>query len=188
MILFGIAKKLIDKISFGFWTIFLTFYSWANLTHAFKSLISGINPYGRIRFSFYIPSTGEVTWEGWRPNMVVETGRYHVADQLSGKLEAQMSHMAVGFGTTAVLAVDKVLDIEVDRLPLDSITQGLDTAANQVTYRCTWPADGITGPITEAGLFNSGSAGIMFCRSVFAVKNKEEGEAMVMDWILTISS
>ncbi|MDH3359755.1 MAG: phage tail protein [Desulfobulbaceae bacterium] len=188
MILFLLAKKLIDNIAFVFSGIVITFRSMTNLRHVVIKLMDGINPYGRIHFKFFIEETGEVTWEGWRCNLVVNTGKYHIADQLSGKLEAQMSHMAVGTGTTPAQAADTALENELDRNALDSITQGEGTAANQVTYKCTWAAGDGTGALTESGLFNSASAGKMMCRSVFAVKNKEELEAMAMDWILTISA
>ena len=99
-----------------------------------------------------------------------------------------MSHMAIGTGTTTPVATDTALQTELDRNALDSRTQGAGADANKVTYICTWAAGDGTGALTEAGIFNSASAGQMLCRSVFPVKNKESGESMVMTWILTISA
>lgn len=121
-------------------------------------------------------------------NLVVTAGKNHIADQLSDKGEAAMSHMAIGTGTTAVNAADTALQTELDRNALTSKTQGTGSDAHKVTYVGDWAAGDGTGAITEAGVFNSGSAGTMLCRSVFSVKNKGAGDSLTMTWILTISS
>lgn len=160
----------------------------ANVRAAIAALGEGVNPIGRVHFRFVNETTGAVRDGGWTPNLVVATGKNHIADQLSGRQEAQMSHMAVGTGTTTPIATDTALQNELDRNSLDSRTQGTGADANKVTYICTWAAGDGTGAITEAGIFNSASAGQMLCRSVFPVKNKETGESMVMTWILTVSA
>lgn len=159
-----------------------------NLGFVCKSLSDGINPIGKVHFKFINVETGAIRDCGWAFNLVVASGKNHIADQLSDKQEAVMSHMAIGTGTTSPVATDTALQTELDRNPLDSKTQGTGVDANKVTYICTWAAGDGTGPITEAGIFNSASAGTMFCRSVFPVKNKEAGEAMVMTWIITVSA
>ncbi|MBU0945502.1 MAG: phage tail protein [Proteobacteria bacterium] len=166
----------------------LTFASLANMKHVAFSLRDGINPFGRVHFLIRNIRTGQITCDAWHPNLVVASGKNHIADQLSGRQEAQMSHMAIGTGTTTPLDANTALQTELDRNALDSRTQGTGADANKVTYTCTWAAGDGTGAITESGIFNSASAGQMLCRSVFPVKNKEAGESMVMTWILTISA
>ena len=130
---------------------------------------------------------GEVTLDRWHRNLVVTVGKNHIADQLADAGEAAMSHMAIGTGTTAAAAGDTALQTELDRNVLASKTQGIGGEENKVTYSCEWPAGDGTGAITEAGIFNSASAGVMLCRSVFPVKNKGTGDSLTLTWVLTIS-
>jgi len=116
-------------------------------------------------------------------NLIVTVGKNHIADQMSDQGEAAMSHMAIGTGTTAAAAGDTALQTELDRNALTSTTQ----STNTVTYVGDWAAGDGTGAITEAGIFNAGAAGVMLCRSVFAVKNKAAGDTLTLTWVLTIS-
>lgn len=180
-------KKIWKTMVYWLQAIMLTFSSLANLRIVAGTLRDGISPFGRVHFLITRPD-GSIKCDCWHPNLVVTTGKNHVADQLSGKLEAPMSHMAIGTNTTAAIATDTALGTEIDRNALASKTQGTGSDANKVNYVCTWAAGDGTGAITEAGIFNSASAGQMLCRSVFPVKNKESGESMTLTWILTISA
>lgn len=142
---------------------------------------------GDLHFVFRNPETG-ATREYHERNLVVTTGKNHIADQLSDKGEAAMSHMAIGTGTTAAAAGDTALGTELDRNALTSKSQGAGADANKVTYVGDWAAGDGTGAITEAGIFNSASAGTMLARSVFAVKNKGAGDSLTLTWTLTISA
>lgn len=179
---------MFERCAFQLRVAMLVFSSWANVKATISAMSEGVNPIGRVHFRFINDSTGAVRDCGWSPNLVVTTGKNHIADQLAGRQEAQMSHMAIGTGTTTPVAANTALENELDRNALDSRLQGSGADANKVTYICTWAAGDGTGAITEAGVFNSASAGQMLCRSVFPVKNKETGESMVMTWILTISA
>jgi len=121
-------------------------------------------------------------------NLVVTVGRQHIADQMAAQTAAAMSHMAIGTGTTAADAADTALDTELDRNALTSKSQGTGTDAHKVTYVADWAAGDGTGAITEAGIFNSASAGDMLCRTVFAVKNKASGDTLTLTWVLTLSA
>ena len=121
-------------------------------------------------------------------NLVVTVGRNHIADQMAEKDEAAMAYMAIGTGTTATAATDTALQTELDRNALTSVDQGTGADANKVTYLADWAAGDGTGAITEAGIFNSASAGTMLCRTVFAVKNKGAGDTLTLTWVLTISA
>lgn len=131
---------------------------------------------------------GRIKAEEVVSNLLVTTGKNHIADQLSDQGQAAMSHMAIGTGTTAAAADDTALESELDRNALASTTQGSGGDANQVSYSCEWPAGDGTGAITEAGIFNDAAAGNMLCRAVFAVKNKESGDSLTLTWVLTIST
>ena len=125
-----------------------------------KSIDEGpIRATGRVHICLRGPD-GRVKDEETVDNLVVTTGRQHIADQMADQGAAAMSHMAIGTGTDA----------------------------NKVTYVADWAAGDGTGAITEAGIFNSASAGDMLCRSVFAVKNKAAGDTLTLTWILTFSA
>jgi len=153
-----------------------------------KQLFCKIKPIGRVHVFLRNELTGQVKFAGWIPNLVVNTGRYHIADQMADQGEAAMSHIAIGTGTTAAAAGDTALETELDRNALTSTTQGSGANAHIVTYIGDWAAGDGTGAITEAGIFNNAAAGQMLCRSVFAVKNKGAGDALTLTWVLTISS
>ena len=121
-------------------------------------------------------------------NLVVSAGRQHIADQMAERDQAAMSHMAIGTGTTPTTATDTALQTELDRNALSSTAQGTGDDANKVTYVADWAAGDGTGAITEAGIFNSASAGTMLCRTVFGVKNKGAGDTLTLTWVLTISA
>lgn len=120
-------------------------------------------------------------------NLVVTTGRNHIADQLSDQSEAALSHMAIGEGTTTQVIADTALESEISRKALTSKTQGSGTDANKVVFVGDWAAGEGTGAITEAGLFNSATAGTMVTRTTFAVKNKDVGDSLSIQWTLTIT-
>lgn len=131
---------------------------------------------------------GRLQQEVLTKNLVVGTGLYHIADQLSDSGEAAMSHMAVGTGTSTPALGDTALGNQLeDRHAFSAKTQGSGASANKVTYVAEWPAGHATGAITEAGIFNSDSAGQMLCRATFAVINKGPSDTMTLTWELTIN-
>lgn len=156
---------------------------WGNVR---SFLRHGVKTIGRVKIEIRGPDGLLRCCEEW-PNLVVNTGLYHIADQMSDQGNAAMTHMAVGTGTTAAAASDTALVTELDRNALDSTTQGSGASANQVTYVCTWAAGDGTGALTEAAIFNGAAAGTMLCRSVFSVKNKGAGDTMTITWTLTFS-
>lgn len=152
-----------------------------------KQMAGQIQATGKVHVCLQGPD-GKTKAEEITDNLVVTVGRQHIADQMADLGEAAMSHMAIGTGTTAADALDTSLQTEIDRNALTSKTQGTGTDAHKVTYVADWAAGDGTGAITEAGIFNSASAGTMLCRSVFAVKNKAAGDTLTLTWVLTFSA
>lgn len=120
-------------------------------------------------------------------NLVVATGRQHIADQLAGQAQAAMSHMAIGTGTTAQAIGDTSLETELNRKAFTSKSQGAGADANKVIYVCDWPAGEGTGIISEAGIFNAASSGTMLCRTTFGAKDKGAGDSLTLTWTITIT-
>jgi hypothetical protein len=120
------------------------------------------------------------------PNLVVTVGKEFIAARMADTgIPAQMSHMAVGSGTTAAANGDTALGTELGRVALT--TAGGSVANAVVTYEATFGAGTGTGAVTEAGLFNASSAGTMLCRTVFAVVNKGADDTLSITWTVTIS-
>ena len=51
----------------------------------------------------------------------------------------------------------------------------------------TWAAGDGTGAITEAGIFDAGAAGNMWCSASFGVVTKGAADSLTITWTLTIS-
>jgi hypothetical protein len=118
-------------------------------------------------------------------NLVVTVGKALVASRLASNSAAVIGYMAVGTGTTAAAAGNTTLGTEIDRNAL-AVSGGTATGA-VVSYTTTWaPGDG-TGALTEAGLFNASSSGVMLCRTVFPVVNKGADDTVTIVWDVTIS-
>jgi hypothetical protein len=115
-------------------------------------------------------------------NLVVTAGKEFIAARMVGT-PTEMSHMAVGAGTTAAAVGNTALESELGRVALAS-----DSAtAAVVTYTANFPPATGTGAVTEAGIFNAGTGGTMLCRTVFSVVNKGVDDAMTITWQITVS-
>jgi hypothetical protein len=115
-------------------------------------------------------------------NLVVTTGKEFIAARMVGT-PTEMSHMAIGAGSTAAANGDTALGSELGRVALST-----DTASGAVvTYTATFPAGTGTGAVVEAGVFNASSGGTMLCRTVFSVVNKGANDAMTITWQITVS-
>ena len=121
-------------------------------------------------------------------NLVVTVGRQHIADQMSGQAQSAMTHKAIGTGTTVQVDTDTQLVTELSRLAFTSKSQGSGADANKVIYVCEWAPGVGTGAITEAGIFNASSSGVMLCRTTFDVKNKGVGDSLTLTWTISFNA
>jgi hypothetical protein len=121
-------------------------------------------------------------------NLVVNSGLAYITSRMLGTATNVMSHMALGSGTTAASAGDTDLgSLLGSRKALDSSTQ---SGANNesIIYVATFdPGEG-TGAVTEAGIFNAASSGVMLCRTVFPVVNKQAADTLQITWTVTLSA
>lgn len=117
-------------------------------------------------------------------NLVVDVGKEWVAGMMTGVGNA-MTHMEVGSGTTVASAGQTALTSAIDRNALQ--TAGGTQTANTVQYACTWGDGDGDGALTEAGLFDQATGGIMLARTVFDVINKGSGDVMTIIWTITVA-
>ena len=106
--------------------------------------------------------------------MIVDSGLQHMADQMSDQSQTFMSHMAVGTGTNAEAASQIALQTESARVTLTSKTR----SDKKVVYVGNFAAGVGTGALTEVGLLNAASAGVLLSRIVFPVKNKGPSDTL----------
>lgn len=128
-----------------------------------------------------IHKNGELVHEV--PNLVVTVGKEFVASRMVGVAQNVMSHMAIGTSSTAAAAGNVALGAENARVALDSS----GAAGAVVTYAATFPAGTGTGTITEAGIFNASSSGVLLCRTVFSAISKGASDSLTITWTVTVS-
>ena len=126
---------------------------------------------------------GQIKHEQEVKNLVVTVGKNFIASRMKDTTDTAMTHMAVGSGTTAAAVGDTTLGTELGRVSLTSTT----VTTNNVAYVATFPAGTGTGAVTEAGLFNDGTAGDMLCRTVFSVINKGAADTLGITWTVTVN-
>jgi hypothetical protein len=117
------------------------------------------------------------------PNLVVSVGKTYIASRMVGTSSTVMSHMSIGTGTATPTVGDTTLGTEAGRVALSTFT----SSSNSVTATATFPAGTGTGAITEAGIFNANSSGVMMCRTTFPVVNKAAGDSIAITWVITVS-
>jgi hypothetical protein len=131
---------------------------------------------------------GNIKEEHNLTNLVVAVGKAFIASRMQGVTSAVMSHMAVGTGVVAANLSDTTTGTEIGRVALTSTTGVTTTTTNDATqYVATFGAGVGTGAITEAGLFNAASAGVLLCRTVFSVINKAALDSLTITWKVTIA-
>lgn len=126
---------------------------------------------------------GNIIAEREVPNLVVAVGKNYIASRMIGVTDDIMSHMAIGTGTTSPASNNTTLESEAGRVTLNSNVR----TDNGIAYVATFSAGTGTGAITEAGIFNAGSGGILLCRTTFAVINKGAADTLGITWTVTVA-
>jgi hypothetical protein len=126
---------------------------------------------------------GNITDEREVPNLVVAVGKNFIASRMIGVTDDIMSHMAIGTGTTSPASNNTTLESEAGRVTLNSNVR----TDNAIAYVATFPAGTGTGAITEAGILNNSTGGILLCRTTFAVINKGAADTLGITWTVSVS-
>lgn len=125
-------------------------------------------------------------------NLITNAGFAGAASRINGDgAEAVFTYIAVGTGTTAANAADTTLETETATSGLSraagtasriTTTQTNDTA--QVTK--TFSVSGSVA-VTEAGLLNASSSGVLLARQVFSAINVVSGDSLTITWKIQCS-
>ena len=121
-------------------------------------------------------------------NSIVLTGRDLVAKQFIDEAIDPVSHIAVGTGSTPVdAAADSQLESELFRKEINPIdlTKDLTTTNDdkkKVMITAELDFNEGNGALTEAGLFNADSGGVMYNRVVYLPINKTSDFKLTLIW------
>ena len=120
-------------------------------------------------------------------NNIVLSGRDLVAKLFIKEVINPVSHVAVGTGTAAVTPADAALATELFRKPMNpaNASQNLSTTQDnkkKVTVTVDLDFGEANGALTEAGLFNAASGGVMYNRVVFPTINKTPDFKLTLIW------
>lgn len=121
-----------------------------------------------------------------KDNIIVDVGFDFIADVI-GKAASRpgvMRYIALGSGTTAAAAGQTALVTELDR---NAATYAHTAGTKTFTFTAEFAAGDATGAITEAGVFNASSSGIMLDRVVFPVVNKGADDSLTAVFTFTMS-
>jgi len=121
-----------------------------------------------------------------KDNIIVNVGFDFIADAI-GKAASRpgvMGFIALGTGTTAAAAGQTALVTELDR---NAATYAHTAGTKTFTFTAGFAAGDATGAITEAGVFNASSSGIMLDRVVFPVVNKGADDSLTAVFTFTMS-
>lgn len=131
-------------------------------------------------FGFYAPTLRV-------RNLITSAGKAGAASRLNGDgAEAAFTYIAVGIGTGAAAAGDTTLGSE-------TTTAGLARAAGTASRVTTTVANdtaqllkafSVTGTVavTESGVLNAASVGVLLCRQVFSAINVVNGDTLTITW------
>lgn len=153
-------------------------------------LTDSMDPKGRLTLQLR-NEQNELVEEIAANNDIVKTGRDLVAKLFVNQGIPTISHVAVGTG--AIATVPKVtanLGTELFRKAINPVNPAVhlvETAGGKikVTISCDLDFNEANGALTEAGLFNATSNGVMYNRVVFPPVNKTSDFKLTLIWDIT---
>jgi len=130
---------------------------------------------------------GRVESYGRYEDIITNAGLAEVAKLIGADLGGvKFGYIAIGSGTTAPAATDTALEFETHRasatVSQTTTTVTGDTAQFEASFTFT-----ASYAITESGVFNDPTAGVMLCRQTFPVINVVSGDTLTVTWKVVVS-
>lgn len=124
-------------------------------------------------------------------NLITNAGFAGVASRIGGAgAEAAFDYIAVGTGTTAAAVANTTLETE---LATSGLSRAQGTVSRQTTdvsndtarVTHTFSVTG-TAAVTESGVLNAASSGVLLCRQVFSAINVSNGDSLAITWDIDV--
>lgn len=124
-------------------------------------------------------------------NLITTAGKGGVASRINGSGgEAAFTYIAVGTGTTAAAVGDTALETEIadsglSRANATASRVTTDTTNDSARLTNTFSVSG-TKAVTESGVLNASSGGVLLARQVFSAINVVSGDSLAMTWTIDV--
>jgi len=124
-------------------------------------------------------------------NLTTTAGKAGAASRINGSGgEAAFTYIAVGTGTTAANIADTTLETEItdsglQRAAATASRTTTDTTNDTATLVLTYTVTG-TKAVTESGVLNASSNGVLLCRQVFSAINVVNGDSLQVTWNIDV--
>lgn len=124
-------------------------------------------------------------------NLITNAGAAGVASRINGSgAEAAFTYIAVGTGTTAAAVTDTTLVTETAASGLSRVAATASRVTTDVTndsarLTTTFTVTGSVA-VTESGVFNASSVGVLLARQVFSAVNVVNGDSLSVTWTFDV--
>lgn len=124
-------------------------------------------------------------------NLITTAGKAGVASRINGAgSEAAFTYIEVGIGTTAAAIGDTALESAITdsglaRASATASRVTTDTTNDTAQLVVTFTVSG-TKAVTESGVFNASSAGVLLCRQTFSAINVVSGDSLQITWKIDV--
>jgi len=124
-------------------------------------------------------------------NLVTDAGKAGVASRINGSgSEAAFTYIAVGTGATAADAADTTLQTEITdsglaRVAATASRVTVDVTNDGARLVTTFSVSG-TKAVTESGVLNAASSGVLLARQVFSAINVVNGDSLQITWTFDV--
>lgn len=125
---------------------------------------------------------GTVKADFWHHNLIVTAGRREFLKASSASYLNQFAYIAIGTGATAAVIGDTTLGTEVAR---STVITPTNPNADTLQFVFSFAAGVGTGTITEYGLLNAASVGVLLSRLVSGTITKAAGDTLQVTYQLT---
>lgn len=147
-----------------------------------------VTPEGVVHFKLY-DAHGNLKQSQTTPNLIVNTGKAHIASRLISNSGATTYYIGIGIGETNPIESQTTLINQQGTRVLATATQGTSPSNNKVTFVAEFAPQNpsLTVTLVEAGIFTASSGGTMLNRVKYSAINKEPGDTLVISWDVTIN-
>jgi len=129
----------------------------------------------------------------WRKNIITDDGLAAIIRLVfEGLTETKFGYLAIGVGTTTETASDTALETEIARKSANVTQTTTDVTDDTALLEATFSSDdGLSGTddVSETGIFNDATAGIMLARKTFSpvTVNWDAGDTLTIKYYVQMS-